>query len=292
MNVGIIGTGLLGSAVATRLLNTGHNVTIYNRTLEKTKPLEVLGAHVTESPKKVAERSDLVITIVKDLDAVEAISFGKDGIVFGKHEKLIVSDMSTINPMSSRKISQKYSQYGIPMMDSPVMGGPALAEKGQLVVMIGGKKDVYERCKTVFDSIAERTFFLGDNGMADAMKLAMNLQISLLALSLSEGIIFSKKAGLDPLVFLEVLNSTYFKTGMSTLKGPKMARGVFEPSFFLSVMQKDLDEINYTAEQLKVNLPAARLARELYQKAAKDGFAEMDYTGIMAYLEKINKSNS
>ncbi|MDE1763638.1 MAG: NAD(P)-dependent oxidoreductase [Thaumarchaeota archaeon] len=292
MNVGIIGTGLLGKAVATRLINTGHSVIVYNRTKEKTKPLEMSGAQVEESPKKVSEKSDLVITIVKDASAVEAVAFGNDGIVQGRHDGLVVADMSTINPISSRKIAEKFAQHGIPMIDSPVMGGPSLAEKGQLIVMIGGKKEIYEKCKTVFDCIGEKTFYLGTNGTADAMKLAMNLQISILALSISEGIILAKKSGLDPLVFLEVLNSTYFKTGMSTLKGPKMARGVFEPSFFLSVMQKDLDEINYTAREVGANLPVARLANELYYNAVKDGFGKIDYTGIMAYLEKASKSST
>ncbi len=292
MNVGIIGTGLLGKSVATRLLNTGHKVTVYNRTKEKTDPLRKLGADVVESPRKVAEKSDLVITIVKDSGAVESVSFGKDGIVDGKHDGLVVADMSTINPIASRKIAKKYEQSGITMIDSPVMGGPSLAEKGQLVVMVGGSKEAYERCRPVFDSIGERTFYLGSNGAADAMKLAMNLQISVLALAISEGIILAKKSGLDPLLFLEVLNSTYFKTGMSLLKGPKMAKGVFEPSFFLNVMQKDLDEINYTAKEFGANLPVARLANELYQGAVKEGFGQIDYTGIMAYLEKVTKSDT
>ncbi|MDE1867783.1 MAG: NAD(P)-dependent oxidoreductase, partial [Thaumarchaeota archaeon] len=204
MNVGVIGTGLLGTAVAKRLLSTGHKVTVYNRTKEKTKSLKILGAQVAESPKRVAEKSDLVITIVKDANAVESIAFGKEGIIHGKHEKLIVADMSTINPISSKKIAENYSKYGITMIDSPVMGGPSLAEKGQLVVMIGGKKESYERFKSVFDSIGEKTFYLGENGAADAMKLAMNLQIAILALSISEGIMFAKKSGLDPLLFLDV----------------------------------------------------------------------------------------
>lgn len=289
MNIGIIGTGLLGSAVATRLLNTGYSVAVYNRTKEKADLLKRFGANVEESPKKVSEKSDLVITIVKDAFAVESIAFGKDGIVQGKHDGLVVADMSTINPVSSRKIAERYAQHGIPMIDSPVMGGPSLAEKGQLVVMIGGEKNIYEKYKAVFDSIGEKTFYIGANGAADSMKLAMNLQIAILALSISEGIIFAKKAGLDPLLFLEVLNSTYFKTGMSLLKGPKMAKGVFEPSFFLSVMQKDLDEINYTAKEFGASLPVAKLANELYQKAVKDGFGKIDYTGIMAYLEKIKE---
>ncbi len=290
MKVGIIGTGLMGKAIATRLLSTGHELIAYNRTLNKAESLRKLGAQIADSPKKVAENSDLVITIVKDTKAVELVSFGKDGIVRGKHENLMVADMSTINPISSKKISARFQKYRIPMIDSPVMGGPSLAEKGQLVVMIGGKKSIYERCKPVFDSIGERTFYLGDNGSGDAMKLAMNLQIAILALGISEGIIFAKRAGLEPLIFLEVLNSTYFKTGMSVNKGPKMARGIFEPSFFLSMMQKDLSEINYTARKFGANLPTAKLANKIYQKAIKKGYGELDYTGILAFLEKVSKS--
>ncbi len=287
MKIGIVGTGLLGKAVATRLLNMGYIVTVHNRTREKTEALKILGAHVEESPKKVAEKSDFVITIVKDADAIESIAFSKDGIVQGKHGGLVVADMSTINPVSSKKIAERYAFHGIPMLDSPVMGGPLLAEKGQLLVMIGGKKEIYEKCRDVFDAIGEKTFYLGSNGAAESMKLAMNLQIAILALAISEGIILAKKSGLDPLLFLEVLNSTYFKTGMSLIKGPKMARGIFEPSFFLNMMQKDLDEINYTAKEFGANLPVAKLANELYQNAIKEGFGGIDYTGIMAYLEKI-----
>src|SRR5712692_1666623 len=169
MNVGIIGTGLLGKAVAKRLLDTGHSVVVYNRTAEKTEPLKKLGAKIANSPKNVASESELVITIVKDAPAVESVSFGANGIIQGKHEKLIVSDMSTISPISSRKIAKKYSDYGIPMIDSPVMGGPLLAEKGELVIMIGGKKEVYEKCKPVFDSISNKSFYLGENGSGHAM---------------------------------------------------------------------------------------------------------------------------
>jgi len=290
MKVGIIGTGLMGKAIATRILNSGHKLIAYNRTRKKAESLKKLGAHIVDSPKKVAENSNLVITIVKDAKAVELVSFGKNGIVHGKHKNLIVADMSTINPISSRKIAARFQKYGIPMIDSPVMGGPSLAENGQLVIMIGGNKSIYLKCKPVFDSIGEKIFYLGDNGSGDAMKLAMNLQIAILALAISEGIILAKKSGLNPLIFLEVLNSTYFKTGMSINKGPKMAKDSFKPSFFLSMMQKDLDEITYTAKKFGANLPTARLANEIYQKALKKGYGALDYTGILAFLEKTNKS--
>ncbi|TLX69633.1 MAG: NAD(P)-dependent oxidoreductase, partial [Thaumarchaeota archaeon] len=222
MNIGIIGTGFLGKAVAARLLSTGHKVIVYNRTKNKAESLKNIGAIVADTPKDLAQACDLVITIVKDSEAVESVSFDKNGIIDGKHDELTVADMSTINPISSQKIAKRFLENGISMMDIPVMGGPNLAEKGELVVMVGGKKEIYEKYKHVFDHIGNKTFYLGENGSGHTMKLAMNLQISLLALALSEGITFAKRAGLDPKLFLEILNSTYFKTGMSILKGPKM----------------------------------------------------------------------
>jgi len=158
-----------------------------------------------------------------------------------------------------------------------------------MVVMVGGKKEIYDKCKKVFDSIGERTFILGENGSGHAMKLTMNSQIAILALSLSEGILLAKKSGLDPMTFLEVLNSTYFKTGMSINKGPKMIKGNFEPSFFLRMMQKDLDEIDKTADKVGAKMPVSKLANKIYQKAIKGGFGDLDYTGILAYLEKSSK---
>jgi 3-hydroxyisobutyrate dehydrogenase len=284
--IGIIGTGLLGSAIARRLTSSGFKVHAYNRTRKKVDVLTKYGITVENSPKALAEKCDIVITIVKDAKVVEKIAFAKNGLVHGRHDGLIVADMSTINPISSRKIAKKFEGKKISMIDTPVMGGPSLAEKGQMVVMVGGKKEAYLKCKPVLDAIGEKIFHLGKNGSGHAMKLAMNSQIAILALSLSEGIILAKKSGLDPMIFLEVLNSTYFKTGMSVNKGPKMAKGDFEPSFFLKMMQKDLDEINHTAKKFGANIPMSGLANKIYKKAIKRGFGDMDYTGVLAFLEK------
>ena len=289
MNVGVIGTGLLGSAIAKRLALSGHKIIAYNRTIQKAESLKSFGIQVAEYPKELANKCELVITILKDTQAIEQMAFGDNGIIHGKHDGLIVADMSTISPISSRNIAKKFSDAGISMMDTPVMGGPSLAEKGQMIIMVGGKKEIYDKCKMVFDSIGEKTFLLGENGSGHAMKLALNSQIAILALSLSEGIILAKKSGLDPVTFLEVLNSTYFKTGMSVNKGPKMVRGDFEPSFFLKMMQKDLEEIEYTAKKVGANMPVSKLVNEIYRKAIKEGFGEIDYTGILSYLEKSNE---
>ena len=289
LKIGIIGTGFLGEAVAKRLLDTGHKVIVYNRTRNKTESLKNLGAIVADTPKDLAHDCDLIITIVKDANAVESVSFDKNGIIDGKHEGLTVADMSTIDPISSKKIAKKFLENGISMIDTPVMGGPNLAEKGELVVMVGGKKETYEKYKQVFDHIGNKTFYLGESGSGHTMKLAMNLQISILALALSEGITLTRRAGLDPRLFLDILNSTYFKTGMSVLKGPKMVNGNFEPSFTLKMMKKDLDTINNTAKELGTTLPMTTLANEIYQNATANGLGELDYTGILAFIERISK---
>lgn len=280
---------MLGKAVATRFLKSGYNLTVYNRTREKADQLKILGALVSDSPKDVAKSSDLVITIVKDALAVEDVSFGKDGIIDGKHDGLVVADMSTTNPVSSKEIAKRYMESGIPMLDTPVMGGPSQAENGELVVMVGGNKTVYENNKKIFDTIGNKTFYLGENGSGHAMKLAMNLQISILALSLSESITLVRGADLDPAIFLEILNSTYFKTGMSINKGPKMIKEDFKPTFTLKMMKKDLDTINQTAEKFNLVLPMSTLANKLYHDAIESGFGDLDYTGILEFIKKKSK---
>lgn len=289
MKVGIIGTGMLGKAVSTRLLKCGYELTVYNRTKKKAEALKDLGALVAYTPKEVAMASDLVITIVKDAEAVESVAFGQNGIIQGKHNGLTVADMSTIGPTSTKEIAKRFLENGIPMIDTPVMGGPTQAENGELVVMVGGKKEIYERYKHVFDVIGSKTFYLGDNGSGHAMKLAMNLQISMLALALSEGITLTRGAGLDPEIFLQILNSTYFKTGMSLNKGPKMIKGDFKPTFTLKMMKKDLDTISQAAEKFNLSLPMATLANKIYKDAIENGFGELDYTGILEFVRKVSK---
>ena len=287
--IGLIGTGILGNAVGLHLIESGYKLTVFNRTKSKTQNLEQHGATIVNSPKEVAKLSDLVITVVKDADAVKEISFGKDGIVEGKHDDLIVADMSTINPNQSKEIAKKFHQNNIIMLDTPVMGGPNVAINGKLVMMAAGDKIAFEKNKKIFDTIANQIFFLGPNGTAHSVKLAMNLQIGMLALALSEGITLSKESGVDPEVFLKILNSTYFKTGMSENKAYKMIKDEFTPTFTLNNLKKDLDTINKTAEEFGLALPMSIKANEIYKKATEEGFGELDYTGILAYLKKAAK---
>lgn len=281
---------MLGSAVGLHLLEKKFEVISYNRTMKKTEELEKKGAIVVDTPSKVASSSEIIFTIVKDAEAVEEVSFGNDGIIYGKNKDIVVCDMSTINPIESKLIFKKFNENGITWLDTPVMGGPNVAINGGLVLMASGDKATFEKHRMVFETIANKTFFLGDVGTAHSVKLAMNLQIALLALALSEGIILAKSASVDPEVFLRILNSTYFKTGMSENKAFKMIKDQFEPTFTLENLKKDLATINQAASSFGVKLPMSTMAQEVYEKAVEGGFGNLDYTGILSYLQKTSQT--
>jgi 3-hydroxyisobutyrate dehydrogenase len=287
--IGIIGIGMLGNAVALHLLDVGFQVTIFNRTKEKAIQLKEKGAIIATSPKEVATKSELIIIIVKDANAVKEISFENNGIIEGVHDGLIVADMSTIDPLESKQISERFLKNNINKLDIPVMGGPNVAISGKLMMMASGDKKSFEQCRNIFEKIANKIFFLGENGTAHSIKLAMNLQITMLALALSEGIMLVEKTNIDPKKFLEILNSTYFKTGMSENKAFKMIDGKYDATFTLKNLKKDIDTILSSANSLELELPMLEKAKQVYDDAVNQGFGEIDYTGIIAYMRKINK---
>ena len=287
--IGIVGLGMLGHAVTKHLLDSKFQVTGYNRTLSKSKVLQESGLNIASSPKEVAENSDLVIIIVKDSEAVSEVSFGEDGIVKGNHPNLVVADMSTIDPTKSSEISKQFREFGIEKLDIPVMGGPNVAITGDLVMMASGDKESFEKAKEIFEKIANKVFYLGKSGTAHSVKLAMNLQITMLALALSEGITFVKNSNVDPKLFLEILNSTYFKTGMSEKKAYKMIEGKYEPTFTLANLKKDISTITNASESLGIKLPMIQKAEEIYEQAIQEGLGQIDYTGIIEYIRRLNK---
>lgn len=292
IKVGVIGTGMLGYAICTRLLKCKFKLTVYNRTRTKALNLTNQGAILAKTPKNVALNSEIILTVVKDSSAINEIAFGKNGIIDGNHEDLTIADISTINPIDSIKIKEKFSKYNIYMLDAPVMGGPKAAINGELILMVSGKKTIYEKYKNIFKHIAKQTFYLGKYGIAHLIKLSMNMQIAFLATSISEGIILAKRASIDPRQFLEILNATYFKTGMSKNKAYKMIANDFKPTFMLKNLRKDLDITTAVARSLGVNLPITRRINEIYKNADRKGLGELDYTGIFAYLSKISNNSN
>jgi 3-hydroxyisobutyrate dehydrogenase len=287
--VGVLGLGLMGSQLAMRLINAGYHISIYNRSNEKTKPFEKLDVHIARSPMILAETCDFLLVCVTDFEAVQKICFGANGIITANRKDLVVADSSTISPEQSRYNAETLRKNEIEMLGMPLMGGPTAARDGRLVSIVAGNKEAFERTKQVIETVASSIFYIGDiDGSANALKLALNLNIALIASAISEGITLVRGSGIDPRIFIKILNSTYFKTGLSEIKGPKMVNNNFEPSFHLKDMLKDLELAISTAQDTGVSIPLAGLAQQIYQAANNSGFSDYDYTAIMGFMQKIN----
>jgi 3-hydroxyisobutyrate dehydrogenase len=287
MKVGIAGLGLMGSGITKRLIDSGHMVSIYNRTRSKADQFSN-EATVALSPRELAEGCDLLITVVTDFDAVKDILFGTKGVIESANHNLVVADASTISPSQSEHCAQRLRSAGIEMLGIPVMGGPAAAEAGELILIVSGNKQAFEKVRQVIEKLG-RIFYVGEkDGSANTIKLALNLNIALIASGLSEGITLVRRAGIDPSVFIEILNSTYFKTGLSEKKGPKMVKSDFSPTFHLKNMLKDLELATSTAQGTGITIPQTALAQQIFRAANNMGFSDQDYTSICAFLAKIN----
>ncbi len=287
MRVGLAGLGLMGSGIATRLINTGHAVSVYNRSSAKAKRFSKSAA-VASSPRELADNCDLVITVVTDFEAVKEVLLGKNGIIESTNRGVVVGDVSTISPQQSEQCARELRRAGIEMLGMPVMGGPAAAETGDLVPMVAGSRQAFEKVRQVIEKLG-RTFYIGErDGSANVIKLALNLNIALVASAVSEGITLVKGSGTDPAIFVQILNSTYFKTGLSEKKGPKMVKNDFSPSFHLKNMLKDLELATGTAQAAGITLPQTALAQQIFRAANNSGFSDQDYTSVCAFLAKIN----
>jgi 3-hydroxyisobutyrate dehydrogenase len=287
MKIGISGLGLMGSGIAKRLINSGYLVSVYNRTHSKSEQFSNK-ATVALSPRELAEDCDLLITVVTDFDAVNDILFGTRGVIESGNYNLVVADASTISPSQSQDCAQRLRSSGIEMLSIPVMGGPAAAEAGELIPIVSGNRQAFEDVRQAIEKLG-RIFYVGErDGSANTIKLALNLNIALIASALSEGITLVRRAGIDPSIFIEILNSTYFKTGLSEKKGPKMVKSDFSPTFHLKNMLKDLELATTTAQGNGITLPQTALAQQIFRAANNMGFSDQDYTSICAFLTKIN----
>jgi 3-hydroxyisobutyrate dehydrogenase len=289
IDVGVLGLGLMGSQLAMRLINAGYRISVYNRNDEKTKRFKKLNIKVVRSPQALAECCDFILICVTNFEAVKKVCFGAHGIIAANRKDLVVADSSTISPIQSKYNAEALRKNEIEMLGMPLVGGPTAARDGKLVSIVAGNKEVFERIRPVIQEMTNSIFYIGDiDGSANALKLALNLNIALITSALSEGITLVKGCGIDPEIFIKILNSTYFKTGLSEIKGPKMVNNNFEPSFHLKNMVKDLELAVNTAQHTGVSLPLARIAQQNYRAANNSGFSDYDYTAILAFMEQNN----
>jgi 3-hydroxyisobutyrate dehydrogenase-like beta-hydroxyacid dehydrogenase len=289
MNIGIIGTGLMGSAIAHRLIERRFKVFLYNRTKGRSDALVKKGAIRMVYPSELGRKCNFVIISVTDGQAVKEMLFGDNGLVKSNNKRLIVIDTSTILPEDSIYCASLMKKKRYAILQAPIMGGPDATMKGDVITIVSGNKKIIEKSRRILTSYSKKLFNLGNkDGAANFIKLALNLNIALIAISLAESIVFVKKSKIDPAIFLEILNSTYFKTGLSEIKGPKMIKNNFEPKFFLKNMLKDVQLLNESAKHNGTSLSFASLAEQYFCIASNRGYSELDYTAILKLFGEFN----
>src|ERR687896_2306521 len=226
MNIGIVGTGLMGSQIALRLAHIGYKVTVFNRDKSKAEKLRSVNSSITlgvaNQPSDIGCNCDIALICVKDYEAVSNVSFEKGGLIENPKADLVVIQCSTIAPDESHKIADLYSSRGIKMVSVPLLGGISAAERGELILIAAGDRTDYHQSEPILKDISKQVFYIGSNhSTASILKLAVNINISLIALALAEGLVFVKGNNIDPNIFVKIFNCTYFKTGISENKGSK-----------------------------------------------------------------------
>jgi len=293
MIVGIIGTGLMGSAIAERMIKKGFTVYVNNRTKQRSDALVRKNATSIGSPSELGKKCNYVIISVTDGNAVREILFGKNGLIYSNNNELCIVDTSTVLPEDSIYCAELMKRKGYAMIQAPIMGGPDATKKGDVISIVSGDKKIMKKSRRILTSFSKEIFYAGHrDGAANYLKLGLNLNIALIAISLSESIIFMKKSKTNPKIFLDILNSTYFKTGLSEVKGPKMIRNNFEPKFFLKNMLKDVQLLNECAKRNNASLAFSSLAEQYYRIAANRGYSELDYTAILKLFGEFNNLKS
>jgi 3-hydroxyisobutyrate dehydrogenase len=298
MNVGVIGLGMMGSPIASRLALKGHKIIAFNRDRSKAEKLVAATTgtkklKIADQPKEVGDSSDVAIICVKDYQAVANVSFATGGLIETTNRDLIAIQCSTISPEESNKLADLYSNRQIRMLSVPILGGTTAVERGEITLIGAGPKTAYELAEPILRDLSSQIFYLGsDHGTASALKLAFNIHIALLALALAEGLVFARGTGVDTATYIKVLNSTYFKTGISERKGPRIVNGNYNASFYLMNMVKDLDLALRTAYTSGLTLPTTASAEAVYRASEAFGLSWMDYTSVASYLLKLNGFNT
>jgi len=227
--IGFIGLGVMGKPMAMNILKAGYPLTVWNRTRSKMDDLLAAGASGAESPKEVAEKSEVVITIVTDSPDVEEVILGPQGVIHGAHPGLVVIDMSTISPTVARKVAEELGKKGVKMLDAPVSGGDVGAKQGTLSIMVGGPEETFKECLPILEVMGKQITYMGPNGMGQTTKLCNQVICALNIQAVCEGLMLGAKAGLNLKKLLDVVTAGAAGSWMLSNLGPKMTERDFRP---------------------------------------------------------------
>jgi 3-hydroxyisobutyrate dehydrogenase len=282
---------MLGTGIIERLIGLGTRVSVYGRNKVKLAYFQAKGAQTFNDAQTLAEKSDLIITCVTNFESLKEILFQDNGVMNCSNKKLIIADCTTVNSDQSLYCSNLIGERnGFAFLSTPVMGGPNDARKGELISLVSGNENSFKEIRHVLEKISKHVFYVGPvNGVSNSIKLALNLNIAIITLSLSEGLILAKHSGIDLNLYLQILNLTKLKTGISERKGQMMLNNDYSPSFFLKNMLKDIDLMMDASQDLRLFLPMTSLSQQLFRAANNSNDRKnKDYSVIYQFLEELN----
>ena len=286
--LGYVGLGVMGSSIVRRLLDAGHTVVVWNRTREKAEPLLEAGAEWADSPRAVAERSEIVFTMVTNTDAVRAVAEGPDGILAGLAAGKIYVDMSTAAPANTRALAERVAEAGAQMLDAPVSGTSITVDEGKASLLVGGDDDAFERAKPVLEAIAPRVFHMGGSGTAVTMKIAINLSLAVQMLAFSEGVLLAEKMGIAREAAVEAMLGSVIASPMVAYRGPLVLGHPDEVWFDCSMMQKDMNLALELGQELGVPLPTTAVTNEFLTAANGMGIGDRDFAVLFDVLAAMS----
>jgi 3-hydroxyisobutyrate dehydrogenase len=286
--VGFVGLGIMGQPMARNALKAGFPVTVTNRTPARADPLTAEGAMAVKTPREVAQRSDIVVTMVTSSPDVEAVTFGPEGIADGAHDGLLVIDMSSISPVATRGFAERAEEKGFRTLDAPVSGGEIGAVEARLSIMVGGDEADVERARPLFEALGKTIVHIGGHGAGQACKLANQIAVAINNLGVSEALVFAAAMGIDLERTRQVIAGGAGSSWAMQNYAPKMLAGDFKPGFMVDHQQKDLRNVLDAAFSAHLSLPGTSLAHALYNALQHDGGGREGNLAIIKVIERLS----
>ena len=282
--VGFVGLGIMGKPMALNLIKGGHELYAFSL---PSVPQEVVdaGGKVCANGREVAQRSEVIITMVPDTPHVAAALFGDDGVAAGLTPGKVVVDMSSISPIETKAFARRINALGCEYLDAPVSGGEVGAKAGTLSIMVGGPQEAFERVKPLFERMGKNLTLVGGNGDGQTAKVANQIIVALNIEAVAEALLFAAKAGADPAKVRQALMGGFAASKILEVHGERMIKRTFEPGFRIELHQKDLNLALASARQLGLSLPNTATAQELFNACAAHGGSGWDHSALLRALE-------
>jgi len=287
MNIGFIGLGIMGKPMAKNLLKAGHTLVVYDVVEAPVKELVEAGATAGSSPRDVAARSDLIITMLPNSPHVKKAVLGEGGVIEGARPGSVLVDMSSIAPLASREVAAELAKKGVEMLDAPVSGGEPKAIDGTLAIMVGGKEAVFEKLKDVLLKMGASAVLCGDIGAGNVTKLANQIIVALNIAAMSEAFVLATKAGVDPERVFNAIKGGLAGSTVLNAKAPMVLEGNYKPGFRIELHIKDLQNALDTAHENGTPIPLTAQIMEIMQALKVDGKQSDDHGGVIQFYEKL-----